>query len=214
MWRWRINRQKNESEMQTFLQLLQAWTTNNKANRCWHMTIFAKISAVVGFVMRVGTTHEGMHFVVFITVQKLVGIGVVVLKICEFQYYASLAWKCLFTPIFAFFGGTFPRNDVTHHLNPQKREYRLSSLSLALEREKRNNRKVTKGLYFIHLWRRPHWSNVNEKLFSQWCSRRNHECKVSKRNFQWLRFYRGSNFPFSYWYLNGPYNTAALLSCL
>jgi len=30
-------------------------------------------------------------------------------------------------------------------------------------------------------------------------------CQVSKWNFQGLPFYRGSNFPFSYWYLNGPY---------
>ena len=28
--------------------------------------------------------------------------------ICEFQYYASLAWKCLFTPLFGVFGAHFP----------------------------------------------------------------------------------------------------------
>jgi len=49
-------------------------------------------------VARVWTTHEE-YLVAFITVQNLVGIGVVVLKICEFKYYASLAWKCLFTPV-------------------------------------------------------------------------------------------------------------------
>jgi len=38
----------------------------------------------------VGTTHEG-HLVVFITVQNLVGIGAVVLKICTFFDFASLA---------------------------------------------------------------------------------------------------------------------------
>jgi len=30
-------------------------------------------------------------------------------EICEFQYYASLAWKCLFTPLLGVFGGTFPQ---------------------------------------------------------------------------------------------------------
>jgi len=35
-----------------------------------------------------------------------------------------------------------------------------------------------------------------------------------KMKFSGLRFYRGSNFPFSYWFLNGPYNSAALLLCL
>jgi len=39
---------------------------------------------------RVWTTHEE-YLVVFIAVRNLIGIAVVVLKICEFQYYASLA---------------------------------------------------------------------------------------------------------------------------
>ena len=38
----------------------------------------------------VGTTHEG-HLVVFITVQNLVGIDAVVLIICTFFDFASLA---------------------------------------------------------------------------------------------------------------------------
>jgi len=33
-------------------------------------------------------------------------------------------------------------------------------------------------------------------------------------NFQGLRFYRGSNFTFSYRFFHGPYNSAALLRCL
>jgi len=37
------------------------------------------------------------------TVQNLVGIDNVVLKTCEFQCYASLAWKCLFTPLLGMF---------------------------------------------------------------------------------------------------------------
>jgi len=74
--------------------------------------------------------------------------------------------------------------------------------------------KVTKGLYFIYLGRRPHWSDLHQKLCSRWPYRHNHVCQVSKWNFQGLRFYRGSNFPFSYWFLNGPYNSAALLRCL
>jgi len=52
---------------------------------------------------------------------------------------------------------------------------------------------------------------VYQKLCTRWPPRRNHMCQVSKSNFP---FYRGSNFPFSYWYLNGPYNSAVLLRCL
>ena len=42
---------------------------------------------------------------VFVTVQNSVGIGAVVSIICHF---ASLAWKCLFTPLFAWFLGIWP----------------------------------------------------------------------------------------------------------
>ena len=41
-------------------------------------------------------------------------------EICEFQCYASLAWKCLFTPLLGFFWGTFTTNDVIHRLNPKR----------------------------------------------------------------------------------------------
>ena len=36
------------------------------------------------------------------------------------SFNITLAWKCLFTPIFVFFWGTFPPNDVTHRPNPKK----------------------------------------------------------------------------------------------
>jgi len=80
-----------------------------------------------------------------------------------------------------------------------KPQNRSRGSSWVLEREKstgQDRKKVTKGLYFTYLWRSPHWSDVNENLISGWCSRRNHVCQVSKWNFQVLRFYRGSNFPF------------------
>jgi len=40
-------------------------------------------------------------------------------EICEFQCYASLAWKCLYSRPFLFFGGTFFPNNVTHRPNPK-----------------------------------------------------------------------------------------------
>jgi len=56
----------------------------------------------------VRTTHEG-HLVVFVTVQNLVGIDAVALKICIFFDFTSLSWKRLFTPQNGFFG-TLPLN--------------------------------------------------------------------------------------------------------
>jgi len=52
----------------------------------------------------VWTTHEG-HLAVFITVQNLVGIDAVVLIICMFFNFSSLAGKRLFTPPKLFFWG-------------------------------------------------------------------------------------------------------------
>ena len=71
------------------------------------------------------------------------------------------------------------------------------------DRTGQNRKKVTKGLYFTYLWRSPHWSDVNENFCSRWCSRPNDVCQVSKWNFQGLRFYRGSNFPFYHWFWIG-----------
>ena len=45
----------------------------------------------------VGTAHE-VHLLVFINLQNFVGIDAVVLTICTFFHFASLAWKRLFTP--------------------------------------------------------------------------------------------------------------------
>jgi len=49
--------------------------------------------------------------VVFIAVQNLVVIGVAVLKISEFQYYAGLAWKCYSRPLWVSFGNKNEGNE-------------------------------------------------------------------------------------------------------
>jgi len=144
-----------------------------------------------------------------------------------------LCWIGFKMPIHAPFWGVLghiPPNDVTHRPSPKKdhpwAEPRHSShkprKSVArfelgvgtTKKDRTGQEKVTKGLYFTYLRRSPHWSDVHENLCSGWCSRRYHVCQVSKWNFRGLRFCRVSNFPFSYWFLNGPYNSAALLRCL
>jgi len=54
--------------------------------------------------------------VVFIVVQNLVEMGYLVLKICEFQSYASLAVKRLFMPLLGefFLGGGKNRGEHKH----------------------------------------------------------------------------------------------------
>jgi len=56
----------------------------------------------------------------------------------------------------------------------------------------------------------PHITDLPQNLHVGWCPRHNHVCQISEWNFEGLRFYRESNFPFSYWFLNGHYNNAAL----
>jgi len=96
-------------------------------------------------------------------------------------------------------------------------EYRSRGSSWAMERETKDRTGLEtslKGLYFTYLWRSPHWSDAHENLFNRWRSRRKHLCHVSKWNFLGLQFYKGSNVPFNYRFLNEPYNIAALLRCL
>ena len=82
------------------------------------------------------------------------------------------------------------------------------------EKKRTGQEKSHKRVIFQLFGEKPHRSDVHEYLLGRWCSRRNHVYQVSKWNFKGLRFYTGSNFPFSYWFLNGPYNSVALLRCL
>jgi len=94
-------------------------------------------------------------------------------------------------------------------------EYQPHSSSWALEEEKRSGQEKSHKRVIFHLFgRSPHRSNLHQKLCSKWRPWRNRVCQVAKWNFQGLRFYRGSSFLFSYWLLNRPYNSAALLHCL
>ena len=74
---------------------------------------------------------------------------------CEFQYYASLAWKCLFTPLWK---AHFPQMMLLIALTPKStilglnhviwainREYRSRGFSWALEREKKGQDRAGKS---------------------------------------------------------------------
>jgi len=83
------------------------------------------------------------------------------------------------------------------------------------EQYRTGQEKVTKGLYFTYLGRSPHTSDLHQEFCSRWPSWRNHVRQVSKWNFQGLNLpFTGVKFPFSYWFLNGRYNSGALLRCL
>ena len=100
----------------------------------------------------------------------------VVLKTCEFQYYASLAWKCLFTHFLLGFTQMMslivltPKRTIlglNHVIRAINREYRLSGSSWALVREKRQDKtrqeKRSQKVIFHLFVEKTHWSDLNEK---------------------------------------------------
>ena len=147
------------------------------------------------------------------------------------EFWFEIAYS---RPLLGGFGGIFPQMTSSIVLTPKrhflarkhviwaiKGENRFNGSTWAQDREKKERtgqdrtvKKVTKALYFTYLGRSPHGTDFHKNLHSSCRPRRNHARKRLSWNFQGLRFYRGSNFPFSCWFFHGPYNSAALLCCL
>ena len=137
-------------------------------------------------------------------------------------------WKRLFTRLFDGFWAHFPQKMSLIVLTPERpvlgRNHILSHkawisaarLSCALEREKkdRTGKKSQKG-YISPIWGEAptqaiYIKNcvVGDLLDIITCA------KFQNEIFRSYHFTGWSNFPFSYWYLNAPYNSAALLRWL
>ena len=156
-------------------------------------------------------------------------VGLILPEILRCIYFGVLDWNCLFTPLFGeFLGHIFP-HDVTHRPDPQKdlswakhvvraiqRKNQCDGSTWARDRENNaGQQKSHKSVIFPYLGGKPHWTDSTQELHGGWCPRRNHVCDVSNWNLYGLRFYIGSNFRFSYWFLHGAYNnSAALIRCL
>ena len=92
-----------------------------------------------------------------------------------------------------------------------KHENRSNGSTWAQDREKRKgedrtgqeSQKSHKGVIFHLFGEKPPLNRFSQKKLHSSCRpRRNHVCKLLSWNFQGLRFYRGSNFPFSYWFFS------------
>ena len=109
--------------------------------------------------------------VVFISVQKLVGIDALVLIITKFSILRVWLENAYSHPFLWGFWGTFHPDNVTHCPNPKKdrawaKPCHLShkactlaaqfELGVGARKKDRTAKKVTKELYFTHLWRSPH----------------------------------------------------------
>jgi len=131
-------------------------------------------------------------------------------------------------PFWGVFGEYFPiwRNIVQttkriflgrkHVVWAIQRKNQYNGSTRARDREKKNSiiKKSHKSVIFPLFWGSPHWTDSTPKVHGGWCPRRNHVCQVSNWSLRGLRFYRGSNFRFSHWFLHESYNSAALMRCL
>jgi len=186
----------------------------------------ADVSHVVFHVRQWWTTHN-VPLSVWVSSSNFGLIGCMISEILQFLEFSNLAWKCLFIPLLGgFLGGTLPPNNVTHSPNPQKivlglnhvmwgikSKYRPRGSSWGLEEEKGQYRtgqeKATKGLCFTYSGRSP-----SEAIYIKNCLVGDLFVPSFKMKFSGVTILHGSNFAFSYWFLNGSYNNAALLRCL
>ena len=125
------------------------------------------------------------------------------------------AWNCLFMPLFGVFFSIFPHMTLPIAMTPQRtflwpkhvvwaiqRKNLCDGSTWARAREKIQDNKSHNVLYSV--WGKPPLDRFDPKVAY------NHVCQVSHWNLYGLRYYRGSNFRFSYWFLYGPFNNAAL----
>ena len=130
-------------------------------------------------------------------------------------------------PFLGSFGAYFPHMTSSIVETPKRtllgRKYVVWAFSVrigatvrpgSVMKEKIQDKKNHKSVIFPLFVGSPHWTDSTQKWRGGWFPRHNHVCQVSNWNLHGLRFYRRSNFRFSYWLLHGPYNSAALLRCL
>jgi len=145
--------------------------------------------------------------------------------------FCLLAWNCLFTPILGGFWGIFPPNMVARRSNPQKalpyaETRRLSHkawksvqrLDLgAFPRKRTGQDSQTKKSQSGNI--SPIWGEgPTVPIWTKICMVGHLADLITYAKFQveilGVTILQGSNFPFSYWFLHGPYNSAARLRCL
>ena len=162
-----------------------------------------------------------MPFVVWTRTPNRLFVGLIVPDILRCKDFGVLAWHWLFTLLFGeFLGNIFPiwrhpsswppkGTSLGGNTSFEQFSVRICATVRPGRVTEKNSitKKVTSWLYFPYLGGSPHWADSTLKLHGGLCLRRNHVCQVSSWNLHGLRFYRGSNFRFSY-------NSAALLLCL
>ena len=105
------------------------------------------------------------------------------------------------------FGGMFSPNGVIYRSNPRKAlrcaeirrlshkawksDQRFDPGAGSRKKDRHDNKKVTKALYFTYLVRSLHWADLHRNLHSSCRPRRNHACKLLNWNLSGLKFCGG-----------------------
>jgi len=147
-------------------------------------------------------------------------ISCIVSEILQFLDFGNLAWKCLLTPLLGGFLGRIPPNDVTHRPNPKRTVLGLNHVIWAIKlfdlgvRSRKQGQyrtaqeKVAKWLHFAYLGKIPTEAiYIKNCLVSDVLNAITLRVSSFKMKFSGVTILQGSNFRFSYWYLNGPYTT-------
>jgi len=141
-------------------------------------------------------------------------------EILWFLNFGVWAWNCLFSTILGVFEAYFPQVAppviLTHKRHLLARKYviwaikcmcQCRSLTCGEDLEKgKDGIKVTKVLHFTYLWR-----TAAKPICPKICMWRYVLDVITCAIFQ-NEILRGSKFPFSYWLLNGHYNSACDVS--
>ena len=164
----------------------------------------------------IGTTHDD-HLRVSIVVQNLVEIDAVVSISWNFQFFARLAWKRLFTPQKLGFSGDFtPKMGSNVNETPKRhilarvhvvwainRENPSSRLTCRWVHEKKGiNKKIS--LYFAHLPRSPPSTDLHQIWHSRRGRRRNHLYQFFWWSVKGCLFCGGSKIAITHWQSQSP----------
>ena len=108
--------------------------------------------------------------------------------------------------------------EVLGHISPNEVIYRCNlqkALPWAEGQDRTGQSKSHKGVIFHLFGGKPQLNPFSQKNCTVVAAQDVISCaNFWAEIFKGLRFYRGSDFPFSYWFFHAPYNSAAPLRCL
>ena len=117
-----------------------------RSPRCGDLTVFQNSGRPPSWICWVPWTIYDDYSVVSIVVQNLVELGAVVSIIRNYQYFAHLAWQCLFTMGFYGGGNFIYKMGSNINENPKRHILARVRIMLAIKREYLSTGVTTRGV--------------------------------------------------------------------